>query len=516
MLLADHDLIPAIGYLRVSAWFEEKISDEIQKAVIQDAARRRGRRIVHWIPDLDATGRNFKRRIMEAITLVETGAMEGAREIWVWKYSRFGRNRHGVAINLARVEQSGGFLISATEDLDATTATGKFTRGMLFEIAAFESDRIGETWRETHAHRRLLGLPSTGGQRFGYFWTPRLDAKGKPQQEKYLPNPETAPGLVEVYERYAEGGGFLTLAKHLNGQGLRNPGATTQAGWSLQSLSQYLDGGFAAGYLHVHDPDVACPNRARCRSSGEHYIHIPGAQPPVVDSDLWAAYKQRRDQRQRIAPRARIPKYPFSGVAKCGLCNGGAGAYNVDGRRGAGWRCTRALGGSGACRGANVTTRRLVAMVKEWLSTVEQDLDALTAGTAVHPAASPQPDTTAARERLTEQVRQAAQALDAASRSLAKGIMPEDSYLRVRDELRAEQQQAETALTELVRTEPVEPGRPTPDQIAVVRRLSEEWGQLPVPVVRDMLLDVMAMIKIWPKGREPRIEIVPAWSILAV
>src|SRR5690606_40458984 len=68
----------------------------------------------------------------------------------------------------------GGELVSATEEVDAKTAVGRFTRGMLLEIAAFESDRAGEQWKETHELRRNLGLPATGGKRFGYRWHPRV------------------------------------------------------------------------------------------------------------------------------------------------------------------------------------------------------------------------------------------------------------------------------------------------------------------------------------------------------
>src|ERR1700678_4287215 len=91
------DLIPAIGYIRVSMMREEAISPETQQASIEDAAARRGYRIAGWVTDLDATGRNFQRRIMGAIERAEQGP---ARVILVWKYSRFGRNRTGVAVNL--------------------------------------------------------------------------------------------------------------------------------------------------------------------------------------------------------------------------------------------------------------------------------------------------------------------------------------------------------------------------------------------------------------------------------
>lgn len=94
--------------------------------------------------------------------------------------------------------------------------------------------------------------------------------------------------------------------------------------------------------------------------------------------------------------------------------------------------------------------------------------------------------------------------------------MPEDSYLRVRDELLTEQRESETALAALVAEVPPEPGRPSAEQLLIVRRLREEWGQLPVPVLRDFLLSVTPAIKIFPKSRTPRIEIVPAWERIAV
>jgi site-specific DNA recombinase len=515
MLLAQPELIPAIGYYRVSTWHEEKISDEIQIAVIEDAARRRGRRIVHWIADLDATGRNFKRRIMDGIELVETGGMEGAREIWVWKFSRFGRSRLGVAQNLARIEQAGGELISATEDLDSGTAVGGLTRDMLFAIAAFESDRIGEQWRETHEWRRKLGLPAQGGHRFGYLWTPRLDPEGRPQEEKYEPDPASASPFATVYSRYADGDGFLPLAKWLNGQGLYNPSTLARGGWGIQALSQYMDSGFAAGLLRVHRADAKCPQRARCPLPREHYGYIPGAQPPILDDEVWLAYRERREQRKRLPPRSRIPTYPFTGIARCGICGGSAGAYKGMGVTGYGWRCTRRLNGSGACTGATVTTRLLFDTVQAWLADVEAGIDARSVGVDAEPVVV-KTDTAPLRERLAMQITQAQQALDRASGQLARGLMPEDNYVRVRDELAAERARAEAELAELIAEDPAAPGEPSAGQIAVVRRLREEWDALPVPVLRDLLMSVAPVIRLWPQGHEPRIDVVPVWASLVV
>jgi DNA invertase Pin-like site-specific DNA recombinase len=508
------ELIPALGYIRVSAWFEEKISDEIQKASIEDGARRRGRRIVAWITDLDATGRNFKRKIMEAIGAVETGEAEGAREIWVWKYSRFGRNRHGVAVNLARVEQAGGHLISSTEEVDATTATGRFTRGMLFELAAFESDRIGEQWRETHEYRRVHGLPATGGERFGYLWHRReMDNGILTVPENYEPNPDSAEAVKQIYEDYAHhDASFRDLADTLNDARILNPGAITADRWKRQTLRYYLDSGFAAGLLHVHRGDKNCPASQRCPHVVEHYGYIPGAQPPIISDDLWAAYRERRGQRKELPPRSRIPRYPFSGLAKCGLCGGAAVAANGSGgRRGYMYRCSVKYTEPelGRCRGAVVPSKWVEAEVLRWLGKAAVEIDRRLQGTVLTPKkAEPRVDSRK-RERLAAEVTKIQQGLDRASTAYAMGDMPRDSYLRVRDELTAKREQLDSQLGGL-RAEEREESKTTWEMRgAVVRSLLEEWDTLSVSGKRDLLSRAVTEIRVFPTGMEPRVVCVP-------
>lgn len=503
--------IPVIGYIRVSAWFEEKISDEIQKLSIQEGARRKGRTVVRWVIDLDATGRNFKRRIMEAIGAVETGDAEGAREIWVWKYSRFGRNRHGVAVNLARVEQAGGQLLSATEEVDATTATGRFTRGMLFEIAAFESDRIGEQWRETHDYRRVHGLPSTGGERFGYIREQRLVVDGILQRaESYEPDQATAEILLEAFRNYSSGKlTFMPLARMLNANRIYNPAARAGTGWSAQSLIYYMDSGFPAGLLHVHRSDIACPQRADCPKPREHYGFIPGAQPAILRDDDWAAYLERREQRKRLPPRARLPLYPFSGMVKCGLCSGGTSTFSAMGRRGYGYRCTaKYTSVRGDCAGTSVPTAVIEAEVKRWLGKASAQVDRALAGTIVRPKAVAPSDTQAQRERLGGELVKLQTALDRASMSSAMGDMPRENYLRVRDELQGKRSALEVQLKELAAEE--EPSQAAwESRRAVLRKLSTEWEVMSVSSKRDLLMAALSEVRLWPAGSAVRAEPIP-------
>ncbi len=137
------------------------ISPELQLAAIERHCEANGYAIVSVLEDLDESGRFWKRRQVEtAIAMIER---REAEVLVVWKLSRVARNRLDWAIALDRVESVGGRLESATEAIDATTSTGRFTRGMLAELSAFESERIGSrSGRMTQGRRVAMGLTPTG------------------------------------------------------------------------------------------------------------------------------------------------------------------------------------------------------------------------------------------------------------------------------------------------------------------------------------------------------------------
>ena len=318
-MLAFHpadDLIPAIGYIRVSTAREEMISPELQREAITKWAKRTGHHIIDWVEDLDKTGRNFKRKIMNAIERIER---REAKVIAVWKYSRFGRNRTGIEINLARIEKVGGQLISATEEIDATTATGWFQRDVTFSIATLESKRAGEQWMETHQWRRAHGLPASGRQRFGYIWHPRKiyrpDGSVILQEERYEPDPATSDYVLEIYRRYIAGEGFKQLAVYLNALGV----PTVRGGpWWDAVLRKYMDSGFTAGYLRIHSAACEEPYTSECPNH-DLVKHPEFHHPAIITEEIWQLYVARRAQVRITVPRARKASYPLTGLVRCGL-----------------------------------------------------------------------------------------------------------------------------------------------------------------------------------------------------
>lgn len=497
--------IPVIGYVRVSTWREEKISPELQMAAITEATARSGRYVAEWIPDLDVSGRHFKRRVMQAIEAVEGGR---AAEVWVWKFSRFGRSRHGVAINLARVEAAGGQLLSATEDVDATTATGRFARGMLFEVAAFESDRTGEMWRETHAFRRASGVPATGGKRFGYRWWPRAIPDGQggwaTQEERYEVQPEPAEAVLTAYQEYNAGTiGFGRIAAMWHDLGFVN---TRGARWQDQTVRWYLDSGFAAGLLRVHRQDVRCGNPGRCQAR-DHYAFVPAEHEAITTGDEWDAYQERRETRRQTPRRALAPVYPLAGLIRCGLCGGAGMVHQSLGEPGYAYRCgprARQLVDHGP-----VWMRRLLIedAVLTWLEQQAAEIDRGTAGSPVTPEpvrADPAP--AQQRRRAEAEVSRLAAALDRATEGHVMGDIPRETYLRLRDRLGDQRRAAERQLAELEQSAQKLP-EPA-DYRETIAGLIAEWDTIAVASKRLLLASLLRRVEFTGRSVTP----VPIWQ----
>ncbi|MFC8925260.1 recombinase family protein [Streptomyces albidoflavus] len=523
---ADLDLEPWLGYVRVSTWKEEQISPELQKEAIRAWASRNGVRIVDWIEDLDKSGRNFKRRIMECIERVEAGEVRG---VAVWRYSRFGRDRTGNAINLARLQKVGGRLESATEPVDANTAVGKLQRGMILEFAAYESDRAGEAWIETHDHRRAAGLPASGRRRWGYTWFPRRIPDGEGgwilQQERYEVIPEYREVHSSLYDRYIAGATFTTLTRDLNAAGY-----TTVKGspWEVSTLSRWMDSGWAAGLLRVHDRGV-CRDQTCTGAHCGAYTFIQGAHEPSIAptreeaAEKWKAYQARRATAQKTPPRLLAGAYPVTGLVRCGRCRGACRIASYTSRArgrsipGYALRCLkRDHAGASVCQG--VWSRRKVIEDKlfEWLAeTAADDIDAQP-GAEV---ALPQSPVTkrADRRRTLERSKADAEAALArlmVDRAKNPDLYPEAVFRAAKKEIDADVERAVEALGQLDREET---SRPTAEDLRpVVVGLLLEWETFPGAAKNAILKQLVRRVVIAPRGegdaRHYDYEVHPVWE----
>jgi DNA invertase Pin-like site-specific DNA recombinase len=517
----NEDGEPWLGYIRVSTWKEEKISPELQRTAIEAWATRTGRRIVDWITDLDTTGRNFKRKIMGGIKRIEAGDVKG---IAVWKYSRFGRTRDGVAVNLKRLEDAGGQLQSATEEGDARTATGRLQRGILFEFAAYESDVRGEQWRETHDHRRYkLHLPSTGRPRFGYIWTPRRvpDAQAptgwRLQEETYTAHPETGPVMADRYRQYVDGDPFYGMVADLNQAGWR----TVRGGaWSQQTLMRYMDSGFCAGLLRVHNPACRCPQEKR--GNCPDMLFVPGAQEDLVDAELWQLYRERRKAIKATPPRARRALYPLTNLIKCGECHGTVPAQSaqrsvkgvVTNVRGYAYACgLRAITAMHGCGGVWANRAHVEKEVRAWAEReVAPDIDAAPPIPAPRSAVIDE-RAMAARERARLEAEAIKLAAGLTNLRADRAMNPDEygpgEYEATRDRIR-QQQAVNTAAMERVAKVETMPHRT--DYEPILMGLLDTWVEMHDTEKNALLKQLLRRVALVRTENGVSVEVHPMWE----
>lgn len=374
----------ALAYVRVSkegGRGEALLSPDLQLNAIRDHCGRHGYEISQVLTDIDRTGREWKGRQIEgAIKSVESGNID---VIVVWRTSRVSRIRLDWAMAVDRVESVGGRLESATEP-NENTSTGRFSRGILAELNAFESERMSETWREVHSHRRQNGLPHYAPARLGYSYS---------RASGYLVDPDAAPIVRELYRRYIDGAGLGSLARWLSAQGIvGNRGKP----WTLFGVSYYLRSGFAAGLLHEHDPNCVDAATGRpCqkkRGSCGNRIHRKGAHESIISETTF--HLAMAVKRGRGAPQSRTSRSKLAGSVICTGCERPMQLQNSSGKSSYAYVCRTNKAGqtTSSCTNPGWVRRSVVEdLVFDWLgreaaTLAEQVKEAIRTGTDPEPA----------------------------------------------------------------------------------------------------------------------------------
>ncbi|WP_417220571.1 recombinase family protein [Arthrobacter sp.] len=463
----------AVLYLRQSVAREDSISLELQETAGRAYAKSQGYRVVAVEADPGISGRTWKRpAVLRVMALIENG---DADVIVLWKWSRLSRSRLDWAVAADKVETAGGRIESATEPLDVSTSTGRLARGMLTEFAAFESERIGDVWKESHARRVSRGLPANGKPRFGYQYT---------RAEGFTPDPVSGPVLAEMYRRYNSGQSVYSLVQWAN-DGPTRPvtgyGPSGDGLWSARTIRRILDQGFGAGYITRH---------------GER---IPGAHEPVITPAEFEEYLARRDTR-RVSRRTERSEYLLSGLIRCD-CGSTMNAGLFGTGRIPKYRC-KAANEKRAHTGGYVTTAVVEDAVLDWLRSVADDI---THAAQDLPAPKPKAGAGNQEAALRRKVVKLGARMDNLTLKLVDGTIPQDSYERLRDQTKTELATTEAQLRNLAVAEAKPAAVIVPDLLA-------NWGGLPIPVRRDMLSRLIHPVRVKPGRPRSIVAVAGLWE----
>lgn len=460
----------AVIYKRQSTAREESISLELQETACRDYAKSHGYDIVAVEADPGISGRTFARPGVQAVmAMVERGEVD---VILLWKWSRWSRNRLDWYVAADKAQQAGGRIESATEPIDTSTSIGRLSRGMMIEIAAFESERAGDQWREAHERRVRQGKPHHGKNRFGY----RYDA----EQKLHIPDPVTGPILADLYQRYVNGESIYRLVQWLNEHQIPTVEHGSKRGapsWAESTLRGILDNPFPTG---------------RFVYRGET---VDGAHEPVVSLELWEAYRARRERRA-TRPRAEVSPYLLSGIVRCKACGTVlTGSKATGGNRY--YRCasgfTRGTHAGGYIRCSTVESE-VKAELRKWAGRLDRAADReLDSGGAARPAGPSVASLEAQRKRATKAMANLAlQVAEGVPKDVVDEAMGE--LVAKRDRLDAQIAQARAAVA-----------APAPDQEQVLSLL-EDWDVLSVALRREMLGRLFTVTVDFAGGRGVKVK----------
>lgn len=293
-------MIVARCYMRVST--EEQAASGYslagQREKLELFAQLQGYAIGGWYRDDGVSAKDLNRpefrRMMEE---AQRGDV-----ILVYKLDRLTRSVRDLDELLRRFEALGLQFRSVTEQFDTTTATGRLMIRMVGEFAQWERETIAE--RTAFGKQKKIAAGEWGGGRppFGYKTVPSSRMKGGRQLLELVPDPETAPLVVRIFERYLAGHGLRGIATWLN----EEVGARSALGRRFDSIKvgRILQNPMYLGVLNSRGGLV------------------PSSHEPLVSASVFERVQETFEQRKMMAPRQATGAFVLSGVARCGVCGG--------------------------------------------------------------------------------------------------------------------------------------------------------------------------------------------------
>jgi site-specific DNA recombinase len=219
------------GYCRVSTADQanEGVSLEAQRSRILAWAKERGHAVEEADIFVDAglSGKRADNR--PALQTALNSVCKAAGVLVVYSLSRLARSTQDTLAISTRLEKSGADLVSLSEQLDTTTASGKMLFRLLAVLAEFERDLISERTKTALHHKR------TKGERIGQIpFGSRLDDAG----QTLVADPSEVETIATMSRLSNEGKSPRFIARHLNREGV--PTKNGGAHWCHSSVSKIL------------------------------------------------------------------------------------------------------------------------------------------------------------------------------------------------------------------------------------------------------------------------------------
>ena len=277
-------------YLRYSSDKQNEQYIEGQQRICTEYCNRNDMNIVGIYVDRALSASKNTEKRTEFLRMIKDSDKQNFEAVLVYKLDRFARNRYDSAIYKNKLIKNGVRVISATEAI-SESPEGVILESLLEGMAEYYSrelsQKVSRGMKET-----ALKCNSCGGTiPLGY----------KVVNKKLVIDPDTAPVVIEAFNRYVEGEKIADICKSFNERGLRTSRGSE---FNKHSFANMFKNKKYIGIYKYND------------------IEIPDGIPAIISKDVFDAAQERIKQNALAPGRAKAKiAYLLSGKLFCGHCN---------------------------------------------------------------------------------------------------------------------------------------------------------------------------------------------------
>ena len=308
----------AAAYIRVSTEDQVEYSPDSQLKAIRDYARKNDMILPEEFIFVDEgiSGRKAAKR-PEFMKMIGTAKIKPKQfdVILLWKFSRFARNREDSIVYKSMLRKQCGIeVISISEQL-GEDKTSILIEALIEAMDEYYSINLAEEVRRGMTEKAQRGeVVSTPP--FGY------DVK----DNVFVPNPETAPIVKMIFNKYLSGRGCLEIAKELNTMGIRTKYGNK---WENRGVEYVLRNVVYTGKL------TWTPVKSKTRDyKNEATIITQGKREPIIEQEIFDKVQEMILEKKKLFPkhsRQSSNEFMLKGFLKCSNC-GGALVYALNDR----------------------------------------------------------------------------------------------------------------------------------------------------------------------------------------
>ena len=225
--------------------------------------------------------------------------------IVAYKLDRITRSVRDLEELITLLEQYGCYLLCDRDDVNTSTANGKFFVRMLTVLSQLEIEIVSE--------RTKFGL--NGAIKSGHIPGQRPFGYTKSEEKKMVIDPTTRPYVEKIFNMYLEGKSFQQIANYFNDNNIY-PGKK----WRDTTISKIIDN-------RIYMRDYEQYKRIGKKNNIEPIVYMNVVEP-IISRAMWEECQKQKEINQRTYTRDRI--YTFFQRLKCPKCKKPFLAYYND------------------------------------------------------------------------------------------------------------------------------------------------------------------------------------------